>query len=147
MILHRMVPSGKTNKTRGASYRNIGPDEPFHPSPPKQHVLAPLQDAEGAAGCRRPRPELASWPHVSLGRRARRLRGHRAPPTRRKSPPCPKIEKMSTFCLFSRAYWRCSQRWKQGPIGRPEGLGAPISGQLPEGRPETAGRGRSPTLS
>ena len=38
-------------------------------------------------------------------------------------------------------------RWKQGPIGRPAGLGAPISGQLAEGRPETAGRGRSPTLS
>ena len=34
-----------------------------------------------------------------------------------------------------------------GPIGRPAGLGAPISGQLAEGRPETAGRGRSPTLS
>ena len=38
-------------------------------------------------------------------------------------------------------------RSKQGPIGRPAGLGAPISGQLAEGRPETAGRGRSPTLS
>ena len=48
MILHRMVPSDTAKSVQ------------IHlPAPPrpKQRVLAPLQDAGGAAGGRRPRPE------------------------------------------------------------------------------------------
>ena len=48
MILHRMVPSDTAKSVL------------IHlsfPSGPKQRALAPLQDAGGAAGCRRPRPE------------------------------------------------------------------------------------------
>ena len=48
MILHRMVPSDTAKSVE------------LHlsaPPRPKQRVLAPLQDAEGAAGGRRPRPE------------------------------------------------------------------------------------------
>ena len=48
MILHRMVPSD--------SAKSVLIDLSF-PSGPKQRVLAPLQDAGGAAGCRRPGPE------------------------------------------------------------------------------------------
>ena len=48
MILHRMVPSD--------SAKSVLIDLPVPPRP-KQRVLAPLQDAGGAAGCRRPRPE------------------------------------------------------------------------------------------
>ena len=48
MILHRMVPSD--------SAKSVLIDLPVPPRP-KQRVLAPLQDAEGAARCRRPRPE------------------------------------------------------------------------------------------
>ena len=49
MILHRMVPSD--------SAKSVLIDLSYPPVP-KQRVLAPLQDAEGAAGCRRPRPEV-----------------------------------------------------------------------------------------
>ena len=48
-ILHRMVPSDTAKSVL------------IHlsaPPRPKQRVLAPLQDAEGAAGGRRPHPEL-----------------------------------------------------------------------------------------
>ena len=48
MILHRMVPSDTAKSVE------------LHlslPPPPKQRVLAPLRDAGGAAGGRRPRPE------------------------------------------------------------------------------------------
>ena len=48
MILHRMVPSD--------SAKSVLIDLSVPPRP-KQRVLAPLQDAGGAAGCRRPRPE------------------------------------------------------------------------------------------
>ena len=48
MILHRMVPSD--------SAKSVLIDLSFPPGP-KQRVLAPLQNAEGAACCRRPRPE------------------------------------------------------------------------------------------
>ena len=48
MVLHRMVPS--------VSAKSVLLDL-SHPPAPKQRVLAPLQDAEGAAGGRRPRPE------------------------------------------------------------------------------------------
>ena len=49
VILHRMVPSD--------SAKSVLIDLSAPPRP-KQRVLAPLQDAEGAAGGRRPRPEL-----------------------------------------------------------------------------------------
>ena len=49
MILHRMVPSD--------SAESVLIDLPAPPRP-KQRVLAPLQDAGGAAGGRRPRPEF-----------------------------------------------------------------------------------------
>ena len=48
MILHRMVPS--------VSAKSVLLDLSL-PPPPKQRVLAPLRDAGGAAGGRRPRPE------------------------------------------------------------------------------------------
>ena len=51
MILHRMVPSD--------SAKSVLIDLSVPPRP-KQRVLAPLQDAGGAAGCRRPRPEFAA---------------------------------------------------------------------------------------
>ena len=47
-ILHRMVPPD--------SAKSVLIDLSF-PSGPKQRALAPLQDAGGAAGCCRPRPE------------------------------------------------------------------------------------------
>ena len=53
MILHRMVPSD--------SAESVLIDLPAPPRP-KQRVLAPLQDAGGAAGGRRPRPEGATAP-------------------------------------------------------------------------------------
>ena len=52
MILHRMVPSDTAKSVL------------IHlsaPPRPKQRVLAPLQDAEGAAGGRRRRPEVYLW--------------------------------------------------------------------------------------
>ena len=48
MILHRMVHSD--------SAKSVLIDLPVPPGP-KQRVLAPLQDAQGAAGCPRHRPE------------------------------------------------------------------------------------------
>ena len=48
MILHRMVPSDTAKSVE----LHLS-----HPPPPKQRVLAPLRDAGGAAGGRRPRPE------------------------------------------------------------------------------------------
>ena len=51
MILHRMVPSDTAKSVE----LHLS-----HPPPPKQRVLAPLQDAGGAAGGRRPRPEVTT---------------------------------------------------------------------------------------
>ena len=48
MILHRMVPSDRAKSVL---------IDLSSPPAPKQSVLAPLQDAGGAAGGRRPRPE------------------------------------------------------------------------------------------
>ena len=50
MILHRMVPSDTAKSV--LIHLSVPPR-------PKQRVLAPLQDAEGAADGRRPRPEAA----------------------------------------------------------------------------------------
>ena len=59
MILHRMVPS--------VSAKSVLLDLSAPPRP-KQRVLAPLQDAGGAAGGRRPRPEPPSRCKKGLAR-------------------------------------------------------------------------------
>ena len=61
MILHRMVPSD--------SAKSVLIDLPVPPRP-KQRVLAPLQDAGGAAGCRRPGLEMESVSQIAMYRRS-----------------------------------------------------------------------------